>query len=240
MLSFQFNLRTCCCYLYSTICSLVFKNFDTITNMFRKTVLILIPFSCTPENTKKKKEYWSVNDSIRFDFELIADSDLFWVVFCFVEIVLLLQAKGKLRSSDNYSGSGAAAAPAAAVVAAVAAWKHIQEVTRRAVGNAERELETQLTELKSLKRQRHTVRIDYRESSNTRYTLHAVPEPATPSTIAERLAVWPFGSGIVGVVAKLSSNEPSEPRTNEDSRSRRRLVYHMRGKFAEGKFWSAT
>lgn len=45
--------------------------------MFRKTVLILIPFSFTPENTKKKKQYRSVYDSIRFDFELISDSDLF-------------------------------------------------------------------------------------------------------------------------------------------------------------------
>lgn len=192
MLSFQFNLRTCCCYLYSTICSLVFKNFDTITNMFRKTVLILIPFSCTPENTKKKKEYWSVNDSIRFDFELIADSDLFWVVFCFVEIVLLLQAKGKLRSSDNYSGSGAAAAPAAAVVAAVAAWKHIQEETRRAVGNAERELETQLTELKSLKRQRHC---ENRLSRIKQHALHATRGARASDAVDDcrafgRLAVW--------------------------------------------------
>lgn len=79
------------------------------------------------------------------------------------------------------------------------------------------------------------MRIDYRESSNTRYTLHAVPEPATPSTIAERLAVCRRRCEIVE-----QHSRPNPERAHERIKTRgadnARRPSHAKGNLQKGNF----
>lgn len=234
---FPINLRTSCSHLYSTISSLVFKkNFDTITNMFRKTVLISIPFSCTPENTKKKKTILKREwfNSIRFQTDCWFWFILSCVLFCLARAVVVTGKRQIALQRQLQRQRGCCGCGYGCCCCCCCCGGRVKTHTRRNT-SCRRQCWT---------RTRNTTDWTHCENRLSRieqHALHATRGARASDAVDDCRAFGRLSASLRNCRAALASESRTSPRTNQDSRSRQRASsITSEGKFTEGKFPSTT